>query len=121
MDNNLRKLQHSDSASVLGQRPNIVFGLRSSADYENAAPVLPRYFLNDHTYRFCDRKHFDDEDLNYLYREKARISMPNRFQENLGCVRASFSNEGLCPGDSGNTVGERNIISTAMVHELGIK
>ena len=39
--------------------------------------------------------------------------MPNRFQENLGCVRASFSNEGLCPGDSGNTVGERNIISTA--------
>ena len=47
--------------------------------------------------------------------------MPNRFQENLGCVRASFSNDGLCPGDSGNTVGERNIISTAMVHEFGIK
>ena len=38
--------------------------------------------------------------------------MPNRFQENIGCARASFSNEGLCPGDSGNTVGERNIIST---------
>ena len=69
---------------------------------------LARYFLNDHTYRFCDRKHFDDEDLNYLYREKARISMPNRFQENLGCARASFSNDGLCPGDSGNTVGERS-------------
>ena len=34
--------------------------------------------------------------------------MPNRFQENLGCARASFSNDGLCPGDSGNTVGERS-------------
>ena len=72
---------------------------------------LPRYFVNDHTYRFCDRKHFDDEDLNYLYREKARISMPNRFQENLGCARASFSNDGLCPGDSGNTIGKRDVIS----------
>ena len=37
--------------------------------------------------------------------------MPNRFQENLGCARASFSNDGLCPGDSGNTVGKRDVIS----------
>ena len=73
--------------------------------------TLLGYFLKYLTYSICDRKHFDDEDLNYLYREKARISMPNRLQENLGCARATSFNEGLCPGDSGNTVGERDVIS----------
>ena len=56
--------------------------------------------MNDHAYRFCDCKPLDDEELNYLYQEKARTSIPNRFQENLGCARASFTNEGLCPGNS---------------------
>ena len=37
--------------------------------------------------------------------------MPNKYQDNLGCAKQYNRNEGLCPGDSGNTVGKRGIIS----------
>ena len=34
--------------------------------------------------------------------------MPNKYQDNLGCAKQYNRNEGLCPGDSGSTVGERS-------------
>ena len=34
--------------------------------------------------------------------------MPNKYQDNLGCAKQYNRNEGLCPGDSGNTVGEKS-------------
>ena len=58
------------------------------------------------TYSICDRNHFDDEDLTDLYRKRAKIAMPDKYQDNLGCAKQYNRNEGLCPGDSGNTVGE---------------
>ena len=70
--------------------------------------TLPRYFLKHLTYSICDRSHFDDEDLTDLYRERAKIAMPDKYQDNLGCAKQYNRNEGLCPGDSGSTVGERS-------------
>ena len=39
---------------------------------------------------------------------KYTVSMPNGFEhtESLSCARPSTRNYGLCPGDSGNTVGK---------------
>ena len=34
--------------------------------------------------------------------------MPDKYQDNLGCAKQYNRNEGLCPGDSGSTVGERS-------------
>ena len=63
-------------------------------------------YSKDFTYSICDRNHFDDEDLTDLYRKRAKIAMPDKYQDNLGCAKQYNRNEGLCPGDSGNTVGE---------------
>ena len=85
--------------------------------------TLPRYFLKYLTYSICDRKHFDDEDLTDLYREKAKIAMPDKYQDNLGCAKQYNRNEGLCPGDSGSTVGERSDLTIFLkqnCHEISV-
>jgi len=72
---------------------------------EDGKTLLDAISMQGYPYSICDRSHFDDEDLTDLYREKAKIAMPNKYQDNLGCAKQYNRNEGLCPGDSGSTVG----------------
>jgi len=64
--------------------------------------------MQGYSFRHCARLHnVTNDDLTPPYKAKSKVSMPNGFEhtESLSCARPSTQNYGLCPGDSGNTVG----------------
>ena len=63
--------------------------------------------MQGYSFKHCSRLHDPTSDkLTPPYKAKSQVSMPVGFQESLSCARPSTRNYGLCPGDSGNTVGK---------------
>jgi len=73
---------------------------------EQGKNVLDAEGMQGYSFKHCSRLHDPTSDkLTPPYQAKSVISMPVGFQESLSCARPSTRNYGLCPGDSGNTVG----------------
>ena len=74
--------------------------------------------MQGYSFRHCNRlMQTSNDDLTPPYKAKSLVSMPEGFQhtKTLACARPSTQNYGLCPGDSGDTVGVSLVASSTAV------
>merc|ERR1739838_154291 len=55
---------------------------------------------------YCTNQLFDNKNVKISpFQEKSQVSMPEKLLENIACASTQSGNDGLCPGESGNTIG----------------